>query len=552
MPDLVVTNAAILTMDSGNPRAEAIALSRGRIAAVGKRAEIEPMAGAATEVIDARGGSVLPGFVESHMHLFPGGTELSHLQLVGIEGVAAVASVARSYAAAHPDLPVIMGQGAHYAILDRPLDRHALDAIMPDRPFAIMAHDHHTMWANTAALRAAGLLHGAPMPRGHEVVLGADGTATGELREFEAFAAVVALAGEARVNLGLATGGEPATPPTAAERAADKARLLRGLEHCAAHGVTSIVNMDGNRYTLELLRELQAEGRLTSRVKVPFHMKPEMDLDALDRASAMAADFSDDWLQSGFVKMFMDGVIDSGTAFMLTDYADAPGHRGMPLFDPPRFAEICTEIDRRGLQIAVHAIGDAAVRATIDGYAAAQAANGARDSRHRIEHIEVIDRADVPRLAELGITASLQPPHPPGAMDFPLQPTMDRIGRDRWGDAYLCRTLAEAGATVVFASDWPVADISVLRGLQAALTRKPYPGGADERLGLHDCLAAYTSRGAWAARAEGRVGRLVPGLLADLVVLSRPIEDVPPAAIGGLHVVATVCGGRVTFRGPTG
>ncbi|MFD1807976.1 amidohydrolase family protein [Gemmobacter lanyuensis] len=212
--------------------------------------------------------------------------------------------------------------------------------------------------------------------------------------------------------------------PDAAQRAADKDKIAAGLAHVAAHGITSMVNMDGNRYTLTLLSEMEAEGRLTARVKVPFHFKPHMDLAELDRAEAMTRDFNSEMVCSGFVKMFQDGVIDSRTAYMLHDYPGKPGHRAEPLFTPDRFKQICTEIDRRGLQIAVHAIGDGAVRVTIDGYEAAALANGSRDLRHRIEHIELIDRADIPRLGALGITASVQPPHPPGVMDFPMEPTM--------------------------------------------------------------------------------------------------------------------------------
>jgi predicted amidohydrolase YtcJ len=274
-----------------------------------------------------------------------------------------------------------------------------------------------------------------------------------------------------------------------------------------------------------------------------------MDLAALDRAEALHRDVNDDWRTSGFVKFFMDGVIDSGTAFMLNDYPGRPGHRAEPLFSAVRFAEIATEADRRGLQIAVHAIGDGAVRSTIDGYEAARRANGARDSRHRIEHIELIDPADIPRLGALGITASLQPPHAPGAMDFALEPTVTTIGRARLKDAYLCRTLAEAGAPVVFASDWPVTDVSVLRGIGAALTRRPYdaPGCADQRLGLAATLAAYTAGGARAAFRDHLTGTLRPGLAADLVVLSGDIEAVPPEAIATLSVARTICGGQTTF-----
>ena len=254
--------------------------------------------------------------------------------------------------------------------LDHPVTRHDLDAVIADRPIAMMAPDHHTVWANTAALEAAGLLHGAAMPAGHVVVMGADGTASGELLEFEAFSPVLALTGDLHLQLGIATGGEPSPWPDAAQRAKDKEKVAAGLAHCAMHGITSMVNMDGNRYTCVLLKEMEEEGRLTARVKVPFHFKPHMEVSELDRASAMAAEFTGDWVTSGFVKMFMDGVVDSRTAYMLHDY---PGtsERGAPLFEAEQFKEVCREISRRDLQIAVHAIGDGAVRQTIDGYEAA-------------------------------------------------------------------------------------------------------------------------------------------------------------------------------------
>ncbi|WP_323717776.1 amidohydrolase [Paracoccus aminovorans] len=549
--DLILTHARVLTMDPDRPRAEAVALAGGRILAVGNAVEIAALAGAETRIIDAGGRTLLPGFFEGHVHVGLGGADLTHLHIGHLHGTEAVGAAFRDFAAANPDMPLLMAQEAHYGILDKPATRHDLDAMILDRPIAMMSPDLHTVWANTAALRAAGLLNGAQMPHGHEVVMGEDGLATGELREFEAFGPLIAYAGEGRINLGIATGEEPDPAPTEAERAADKALLLRGMAHCAAHGVTSIVNMDGNRYTLELLAEMRAQGRLPLRVKVPFHFKPHMVLEALDRASAMTADFDDDWISSGFVKMFMDGVIDSRTAYLLQDYPDQPGHRSEPLFPPERFDRIATEIDRRGLQIAVHAIGDGAVRVAIDGYQAARAANGPRDSRHRIEHIELIDPADVPRLGALGITGSLQPPHAPGAMDFPLQPTLSRIGAARWPDAYLCRSLAAAGAAIAFSSDWPVADVSVLRGIAAALTRAPYDGADDERLSLMQVLHAYTAGGAWAAHRDHVTGTLRPGLAGDLVMLGGDIEATDPARIPDLGVTLTICGGHVVHDSET-
>jgi len=545
--EMIVTGAKVLTMDEAQPRAEAVAWAAGRIVAVGSEAEVMVLAGPATQVIQAGGRTLLPGFVESHLHLVLGGNELPQLQLGGVEGFDALKAAFQHYAAQNPDSPLLMAQGAAYEILPEAVTRHDLDKIS-ERPLAMMAPDHHTVWANTAALRAAGLLNGAVMPPGHEVVM-QNGLAIGELREFEAFGPVLALSGAGHLQLGIATGGEPDPWPDAAQRARDKKIVAAGLAHCAAHGITSMVNMDGNRYTCVLLAEMRDEGRLTARVKVPFHFKPHMDLAELDRASGMQAEFADDWVASGFVKMFMDGVVDSRTAFMLNDYPGVTGHKSEPLFPHARFMEVCTEIDRRGLQIAVHAIGDAAVRQTIDGYEAAGQANGLRDMRHRIEHIELIDRADVPRLGALGITASLQPPHPPGAMDFPMY-TMDNVfARDRWRDAYLWKTLKDHGAAIAYASDWPVTDVSVMRGIQAGVTRVPYDGAQDERLSLTETLHAYTAGGAWAAHWEGLTGRLIPGLAADLVLLDGDIEAAQAGDLGKTGIALTICGGKITHRG---
>ena len=541
---LLIVNARVLTMDPDLPETDAVAIDGDTITALGKDAA--GLAGSGCRVIDAQGATVLPGFIESHLHLFMGGSELAHLQLLGGKGSEALAEAILGYAAANPGREVIVGQGCDYGIYDRPLTRHDLDAILPDRPVCLLAADHHTAWANTVALERAGILHGAALGPGNEIVM-ENGMATGELREFEAKAPVLRLAGEHRIMAGIATGKDPVPPPTKQEMLADLPAMERGLEHCARYGFTSLVNMDGNRYTLEVLDHLRREGRLTARVRVPYHFRNNHQISDLATASAMSTDYNDDWLTSGFVKMFMDGVVDSGTAVMINDYPDQPGWRGEPLHEAERFAEICIEADKRGLQIAVHAIGDGAVRRVLDGYEAARDANGARDARHRIEHIELIDRADIPRFAEMGVVASVQPSHPPGSMDFPLFPTLDKIGRDRWRDAYLTRTLRDAGASIVFASDWPVADVNPLRSIQAAVTRAPYKGAQDETLSLRDAIAAYTIGGAYAEHTEDRKGMLRPGYLADVVILSGNIEAVPADQISSLHVEKTICGGRIVW-----
>ncbi|TIT52250.1 MAG: amidohydrolase, partial [Mesorhizobium sp.] len=332
--DLIVENASILTMDPDNPRAEAIAIKGGEIIAIADRATVLEHKGPGTRVIDAGGGSVVPGFIEAHMHLFAGAAELDHLQLMGVHGFEALSGAVRHYAAIRPDLPILQAQGADYTILSATerVSRHHLDRILPDRPFVMAAPDHHTMWANTKALERAGLLRGKQLGPGNEIVMGDDGLASGELREGEAFGPLIALAGEDRVRLGLATGGEPDPKPTPAEQASDRAIMRRGLEWCARHGITSIQNMDGNLHQLELLSEIEAEGGLLCRVQVPFHYKNFMTLDILDKASAMAERYKGEWLSSGMVKVFYDGVLDSWTAVMVEPYADRPDWLGEPLF----------------------------------------------------------------------------------------------------------------------------------------------------------------------------------------------------------------------------
>ncbi|MER8404013.1 amidohydrolase [Mesorhizobium sp. M0185] len=550
--DLIVTNARVLTMDEGNPAAEAVAIKDGNILAVGDRRTIEALKGPATKIIDAQGGSVVPGFIEAHMHLFGGAAELDNLHLQGVHGFDALSDAIRAYAAARPNAKLLLGAGVDYTILSKeePVTRHHLDRIIADRPFAMSASDHHTMWANTKALKLAGILHGKQLGPGNEIVMGADGLAAGELREGEAFGPILELSGQNRVRLGLATGGEPEPYPSAAEVAADRDLMHRGLEWCARHGITSIQNMDGNLYQLELLAGLEQVGRLLCRTKIPFHFKNFMTLDKLEKASSMANSYRSEWLSSGMVKMFYDGVLEGWTAVMVDDYADRPGWRGEPLFTPEHLAEVAVEADRRGLQVAVHSIGDGAVRAVLDGYEAARRKNGRRDSRHRVEHIEVTTAADVPRFAELGVIASMQPPHPPGAMDFPLEPTLSRIGRERWPLSYAWRTLKQAGAHVVFASDWPVSRIEPILGIQAAMLRKPWADGVpDQSFSLLEALAGYTVEGAYAEFMEHRKGRLKPGYLADLVVLSADIEATEPGLLHKVHPVSTICGGKITCQG---
>jgi predicted amidohydrolase YtcJ len=549
--EMIVTNARILTMNPEQPNAEAIAISDGRILAVGSAGEIAAHRTAATRVIDAGGMSVTPGMNESHIHIFGGSSELDQLSLSNVKGLDSFRMAVQTYAASRPNEPLLLANGCDYTILgeDRNVDRHVLDTILPDRPLAVMSPDHHTIWANTIALIKAGILHGRILPQGNEIVMGDDLLATGELREHYAFDDVIALgANGGRDLLGLSTGGEPNPTPSPEERAHDRELLKRGLQHLAAQGITSFQNMDGNRYQLELLREIEAEGALLCRGRIPLHYTGGDVADQMDKALQMQADFKGEWLNSGTVKMFMDGVLDSHTAVMWDDYADRPGWKGEPRFDQATFDRICIEADKRGLQVAVHAIGDGAVANTIDGYAAAAAANGKRDSRHRIEHIEVVRPSDLTRMAQMKLIASMQPTVPPGQMGLPLEPTLSRIGRENWARSYAWRAVRDAGIDLIFSTDWPVSPVSPMLSMHSAMTMKPWSDDLpDNRQTLMEVLDAYTVRAAYAEFAESWKGMLKPGFLADLVIWDRNLEEIGAVEIAEVTPQQTICGGRITY-----
>ncbi|MGB3315666.1 MAG: amidohydrolase [Albidovulum sp.] len=546
MTDIVILNGRVITFDG--PDAEALAITGGTITAVGSTADIRALANGA-RVIDAGGATVLPGFIDSHVHLFGGSAELGYLSLLGVHGVEAIRDAVRPYAASRPDDRLIFATPIDYhAMGGRSITRQDLDAVLPDRPFAAMAADHHTVWANTKAMELAGILHGADLPDGSEIVMAADGTAAGELREPEAFAHVLALTElGGRDLMGFVTGRDPEPAPGPKERAYDKQVLARGLAHCASHGITGLHNMDGNFYQLELLSELDAAGDLIARVEVPMHLKNYDPLDRLAEAEEMRARFATDMVWCNRVKMFMDGVIDSRTACTLIPY---PGTdtTGDALFEAAHFAEACRRIDRMGLQISVHAVGDGAVRRVLDGYQAAREANGPRDSRHRVEHIELIHPDDIPRFKALGAVASIQPLHSPrGGLFQPYEPG-DLLHPHQFETAFAWRTIRASGAKVIFSTDWPVVPVDVMPTVKGAVHGADLPPHwPDQRQGLRETLASYTCDNAWVEFNERRKGRLKAGMMADIVVMDRDIEAMPTGDLDKARARVTICGGRVTY-----
>ena len=552
-PEIIILNGTLITFDDATPDdATALAMAEGVITAVGPNAAMRDLAGPDTHVIDAQGGTVMPGFIDSHVHLFGGSVELTCLDLFGIQGGDALKAAIAPFAAANPDDRIVFAVQADYAILDdtRTPTRQELDQACPDRPFAMFAPDHHTIWANTAALELAGLLHGGETDAGSQIVMGDDGRATGELREPGAYAAILKLTRHGgRDMAGLVTGADPVPAPTRAEREKDKAAIARGMKHCAAQGITGLHCMDGNRYQLELLSEMEAEGTLLCRTAVPFHLKSYDSLDRLEQADTMRRDFSGDMVWCNHVKMFIDGVVEGRTAHMLAPYPGTDDNYGDPVFEVDHFNEACRRIDAMGMQIAVHAIGDAGIRHTIDGYEAARKANGARDSRHRIEHLEVMHPDDIPRLAELDIVASIQPGHAPFGGIFPPGGVGKYLHDYQIKGAYPWREIRDSGAKVVFSTDWPVIGVEVMTNVKAAIAPLDLgPQWHDQTQTLMETLSSYTRDNAWVEFNEGRKGKLAKGMMADVVIMSHDLAMLPPARITDAFAKVTICGGRVTHE----
>lgn len=543
--DLIIVNASVRSIFAP-AGTTAVAVAAGKILALGRDATVRAYAGPDTRVIDAGGRELMPGFIESHLHLFMGGAALSMLNLGPTFGFEATRTALQEFAAANPGEDILFGYAVNYVIFgeDRRPDRHLLDAIIADRPLCLLSTDLHCAWANTLALELAGILRGAEVGPGAEVVMGEDGFANGELREAAAMSRVKMLS---RLNGrdGLDYEGGVVSEE---DRAYDKALIRKAGEYCAANGITTAVNMDGNAYQAGLMRDLALAGEMPVRVSLPLRLEQRHGPEGIARIEDFGPEVPD-WLHFGRVKLFMDGVYDTWTALTATDYPDRPGFRSEPLIAPDIFNAMCIEADRRGLQVATHAVGDGAVRATIDGYEAACKANGRRDARHRIEHIDTITPEDLDRLAPLGIVASMQPVHPPGSAGLPLEPTTTIMGRDRWPTAFPWRMIRDHRVSLAFGTDWPVSPISPLYAIHCALTRKPWAADMpDQRLSLDECLLAYTTGGAYADLVESRRGCLQPGFDADLVLVEGALEGLAESE-NAARIAMTVCGGNITFDG---
>jgi len=533
--DSVVINAKIYTVNPKQPWVEALAVRDGKIVAVGSARDIAAYRTPATRVIDAQGRLVLPGFTDCHIHFMEGSLGLLHVDLNGAATVAEIQKRVNEYATAHPREPWILGMGWTYptfAPSGMP-DKKYLDAVVPGRPVYLEAYDGHTSWANSKALAAAGITRATTDPANGKIVRDAQGEATGALLE---------AAGDLVSSV--------APKPTRDERLA---ALRKGLHEANRFGLVRVHSAGGDFEWLDLYDELRRAGDLTVRQYIAYFLDPpELTPAAIEKIEQARHTYTGDWISAGAVKTMLDGVVEAHTAAMLGPYSDDDNLTGKLFWDPAKYKAAVAELDRRGFQIFTHAIGDRAVRLALDAYEAARDQNHTQDARPRVEHIETITAADIPRFGSLGVIASFQPLHA-----YPDDDTLKiwarNAGPDRASRAWVWHSIAASGGRLAFGSDWPVVTLNPWPGVQTALTRQTDegvpPGGwlPQERLSLEAAIHGYTLGAAIAGRREKTEGSLEPGKLADLIVLSQNLFDIDPHQIGRTEVVLTMVGGKVVY-----
>ena len=526
------------------PAPDALAVTEGRISAVGAGADVEELIGAATRVIRLNGETLLPGFQDAHVHPVQGEltvmqcdlSELSADQFGGAIG---------AYAAEHPDRAWIVGAG--WSVTDFPdaaPRKGDLDTLVADRPTFLWSRDGHSAWVNSRALDVAGISAATPDPAGGVIVRDPDGSPRGTLRE-----GAISLVEEF------------VPPPTSEQHATALASVQRRLH---ALGITawqdaSVYDSGACARQLDAYRAAAKAGSLQARVVAALFWDPRRGIEQVEGFVDQAETASIGRLRAGTVKIWVDGVIEGLTAAMLDPYLDEQGHttedRGMALVPPEPLREAVIALDRAGLQVHMHAIGDAAVRSALDAIEAARKANGPSDHRHHIAHIQLIHPSDLPRFAALGATGNMQPIwacHEP-TMD---QRTIPFLGPERTGWQYPFASLLRHGARLAAGSDWPVSSANPLLEIEVGMTRvnelmrSGHPFLPGERLSLDQALTAFTIDSAYVNHLDRETGSLEVGKLADLALLDRNLRDASAGPIGEASVEATWVEGLDVYAKP--
>jgi predicted amidohydrolase YtcJ len=538
--DLLIVGAPVYTADPARPWADAVAVRAGRVAAAGPERDLAELRGRSTRMLRLDGGLVLPGFQDAHVHTAAGGLELAQCDLHEVEPEAYAATVAR-YAADHPGDPWVLGGGwVMDAFGTGGPHRSALDAVVADRPVLLESTDGHSAWVNGRALELAGITRATPDPPRGRIERDAAGEPTGTLHE----------AAKALV-------GDLAPEPGQAEW---EAAIERGQAHLHRLGVTAWQDAAVEPDMLAAYRAVAERGRLTGRAVAALRWEVEAggaqlaDLVERRRTGTVGR------LRASAVKIVSDGVFENRTAAMLEPYLDADGrptgNLGIGMLGADELARVVTALDAEGFDVHVHAIGDRAVRDTLDAFQAAAAANGRRDTRHQIAHLQFVHPDDRPRFRRLGVVANAQPfwSCRDGYMRVLTLPFLEP---ERAGWQYPWASLRRAGAVLAFGSDWTVSTANPLEEIEVAV-RRVAPGDPDgepflpdERVDLPAALDAFTSGSAYALRLEAETGSVTPGKLADLAVLDRDPFDPAAGPIAGARVLATLVEGEPVHADPS-
>ena len=526
----ILFNGNIITLDRKRPRVSALAISYGRLVALGADDEIRRLANAGTTVANLDGKTVLPGLIDAHLHWEAQSRAMRSVNVFEVPERAVAVERVRARAHKTPAGQWVQGQGwAQDLWLDRAFPtRFDLDAVAPAHPVYLSAKSGHAAWVNTAALQRAGVTDSTGDPEGGQILRDADGAATGILLE---------------TAMDLVSARIPR--PTGDELAD---MMMDAQDHALRCGISMIHDFD-EPTCLAALQILRERGELSIRVLKQVN---QQWLDAAI-ASGIRSGFGDDWIRIGALKLFADGALGPKTALMFEPYAGEPNNYGMAVVDKEEMIEYVSRASAFGLPSSIHAIGDKAVHAALDVFESVRREEAERGEaptgrRHRIEHVQIIHPQDADRLAKLDVIASMQPIHATSDMR-----TADRYWGDRTAFAYNPRLQLDHGARLAFGSDAPVEPLAPLLGIHAAITRQRdgQPAGGwhpEARLTLHESLLGFTRGPAYAAGMEDRLGKLDEGCLADLIVLDRDINRLEPEEIPELNVLGTMVDGVWRFR----
>jgi predicted amidohydrolase YtcJ len=532
-PDLVFLGATVETMTDRAPPADAVAVRDGRIVFVGSSAEVRPVIGPDTRVIELDGETLLPGFQDAHIHPIEGGMLSKECDLHQLADAAAYLDAISAYATAHPEREWITGSGWSLPTFPRgEPGRELLDAIVPGRPVFLYSEDGHCAWVNSRALALAGIDRSTPDPADGRIVRDASGDPAGTLHD----GAVELL-------------DRHAPKPTHAD-------LLDGLRAAQRHlhglGITGWQDAIVEADALAAYREAAETGWLTARVVAALWWERDAGLERIESFELQRAESAVGRLRADSVKLMLDGVLESQTAFVTSPYTGSDGWAGKPFIDPELLREAVIDLDRRGFQAHFHAIGDGAIRLALGAVEAARVANGPGDHRHHIAHIELVDPDDVPRFGQLGVVANMQPFW---ASDDEQMRTLriPVLGPDRVGWQYPFASLLRTGATVAGGSDWTVTTANPLLEIEVAVTRVA-PDTRDrapflphERLSLDAALRAFTIGSAFVNHLDTETGTIEVGKLADLTILDRNLRAPDAGPIGEARVRQTFVGGQEVF-----